>query len=62
MNSVSLILFAIFTVAHSASFSALSEDVQWTAWKTFHKKSYNDEYEERFRRAIWVYNLKVCMS
>ena len=63
MNSIVALLFVVMvSVAHAASFAALGEDVQWTAWKTYHKKSYNDKYEEGFRRAIWVYNLKVCTS
>lgn len=51
-------LVVLATSAQAASLSAFSENVQWEAWKSFHKKSYNDEYEESFRRAIWVYNLK----
>ncbi|XP_028391855.1 cathepsin L1-like [Dendronephthya gigantea] len=52
-----LLLVVVYT-ADAASFNLLSEDVQWAAWKTYHKKNYKDEYEEGFRRAIWVYNLK----
>ena len=60
MSSFVALLFVVMvSAAHAASFNLLSEDVQWKAWKSFHKKSYNDEYEEGFRRAIWVYNLKV---
>ena len=63
MNSIlALVLFVAFVAsARSASLSVFSENVQWEAWKGFHKKSYNDEYEESFRRAIWVYNLKVSV-
>jgi cathepsin L len=60
MKSFVAFLLVLVTVANAASFAVLSEDVQWLAWKTYHKKSYSDEYEERFRRGIWVYNLKVC--
>lgn len=64
MNSIlAFVLFVAFVAsAQSASLSVFSENVQWEAWKGFHKKSYNDEYEESFRRAIWVYNLKVSVS
>lgn len=64
MNSVlALVFFVAFVAsAHSASLSVFSENVQWVAWKAFHKKSYTDEYEESFRRAIWVYNLKVSVE
>jgi hypothetical protein len=62
MNSFTafLLVALVATAVNAASFSVLSEDVQWSAWKTFHQKTYEDEYEEGFRRAIWVYNLKVC--
>ena len=35
------------------------ETRKWSEWKTMHKKSYSDAYEENFRHAIWRYNLKV---
>ena len=56
---LSLTLLALTTgVVHSASL--VSEgNVKWVEWKSLHKKSYADAYEENFRHAIWRYNLKV---
>ena len=64
MKSVFVILSLTFVLAlttgvvHSASL--VSEgNVKWVEWKSLHKKSYADAYEENFRHAIWRYNLKV---
>ena len=38
------------------------EDPNWKAWKSFHKKSYVDEGEERLRNFIWQDNLKRIVS
>jgi hypothetical protein len=38
------------------------ENEKWAEWKSLHKKSYADAYEENFRRAIWRYNLKVRLT
>ena len=34
------------------------ENLKWNEWKSLHRKSYTDSYEENFRYAIWRYNMK----
>ena len=53
-----LLTLTMGTVSFAASLVS-EEDANWSTWKSLYKKSYIDEYEESFRRAIWMYNLMV---
>ena len=34
-------------------------DAEWEVWKKFHDKTYENEYIENYRKAIWQANLEV---
>ncbi len=34
-------------------------DAEWEIWKKFHGKTYENEYVENYRKAIWQANLVV---
>ena len=48
-------------VAAAAAFPATKEEqnLEWSAWKKFHGKTYASETEEAFRSAVWLNNMKV---
>lgn len=48
-------------VAAAAAFPATKEEqnLEWSAWKKFHGKTYSSETEETFRSGIWLNNMKI---
>lgn len=52
-------LVVYFSQTHGNPLELLGNDAEWQIWKEFHGKSYENEFVENYRKAIWIANLEV---
>ena len=57
-----LVIVACMVYALGIGLYAQDFDDEWHAWKTTHKKTYDDEREGTMRRLIWQKNLDLIVK